>query len=69
VAATYSAKLWHSQAHGKVGVILTIVTDNQRGDNEDLDEYIRNIEAIPGVEVVIEKNIISDCVLQAQLCF
>ena len=29
--------------------------------------FYRNIEAIPGVEVVIEKNIISDCVLQAQV--
>ena len=25
----------------QVGVILTIVTDEQRGHNEDLDEYIR----------------------------
>ena len=60
VAATYSAKLWHSQTHGKVvenlrgwiadslvvvifqvGVILTIVTDKTRGQDEHLDEYIR----------------------------
>ena len=131
VAATYSARLWHSQTDGKVvvtfkqlpwqfvfaemllakkggitnswalansvfkvRVVLTVVTDKHRGHDDEFDEYItsmvkpsksknkknyglnvllraisffRSIEEIPGTEVVLEKNIISDCVLQAQV--
>jgi len=67
VAASYAARLWHSQTQGKVGVIMTIVSDKERGSNKDFDDYIRSIEDIPGTVVVTEKNRISDCVLQAQV--
>ena len=29
--------------------------------------FFRSIDEIPGTDVVLEKNIISDCVLQAQV--
>jgi len=66
-AATFSARLWNSQTEGKVGVILTIVTDKQRGDDNDLEDYIRLFEEIPGTRVILQKNMVGNCVLQSQV--
>jgi len=66
-AAFYSSMLWHNQTEGKVGVILTIVSARDRTEDAKLDSYVRRMEEVPGVTVVLQENLIGNCVLQSQV--
>merc|ERR1719334_2556142 len=64
-AAYYASQLWNSQTHGKVKPIVTVITDLEANQSEELNKYIRKIRDIPGARIVLQKNKIGNCILQS----
>ena len=66
LAANLSTRLWREVTHGEVGVVLTIVHDEDY-DAKNLDEFVDDFANDDGVVVIREETSSLGCVLQSQL--
>ena len=66
LAANLSTRLWREVTRGKVGVVLTIVHDEDY-DAKHLDDFVDIFANDDGVVVIREETSSLGCVLQSQL--